>query len=328
MNLFKAIVIGCGRIGAGAAGGSMQSHAEAYSKHPGITLSGLCDADPGRLLEAAGRFKVKSDSDYIRLCTEIKPDIVSICTPDNTHDEIACSLLESVSPRLIFMEKPVALTADAGAKMLALAQSKKCLIAVNYTRRYSEAFQKVRDNISAGLYGNPLQATMTYGKGLFHNGTHAIDLLRYWFGDFSSEKPFEKIWGPAADASYSCVLTFQTGFKAVLRAFDERVSTVFEGDYIFEKGRVGFTNGGALWHFYDNTESPYFRDYRNYIEKNTQATCFAQPFENCLYRAIDNIVAALNTSAPLLCDGQDGLMAIRIAERIRNDYEAHSSCCR
>jgi len=53
-SLYRAALIGCGRIGAdcnppGVGSSRIQSHAQAYAEHPNVQLVAAFDLDPDRL---------------------------------------------------------------------------------------------------------------------------------------------------------------------------------------------------------------------------------------------------------------------------------------
>lgn len=324
LPVYRAVVVGCGRIGSSFAAAAqaqpgVYSHAQGYVVHPRIELAGLSDADPERLQEASAHWQVDGVVDYLTLCRNVQPDIVSICTPDETHFPIAMRLLDHAPPRLLFMEKPLTLRVSDAHALLRAATERGCAIAVNYSRRFSYAFRAIREELAQGDHGRPLLIRMLYGKGLFHNGSHAIDLLRYWLGEPETVAGAPVAWGPGDDATWSVDLTFAGGCRARLEAFDERVATVFEGEILCERSRIAFTMGGNAWQFFSVGPSPLYAGYVNYLpsDRAERDTRFAQPMAACLGVAIQNIVQHLDGQEPLACTGEDGLAVLEIIERLR-----------
>ena len=75
---FRAAVIGCG-VGA--------HHAYAYQNHPEVDLVAICDVREAafeKLYASAGVTpgSVKTYTDYKQMLAEVKPDLVSVATPD------------------------------------------------------------------------------------------------------------------------------------------------------------------------------------------------------------------------------------------------------
>jgi predicted dehydrogenase len=320
---YRAVVIGCGRIGSSfttaALGPGVHSHAQAYHEHRRVDLVGLSDRDPGCLAAAEQLWAVEGSTDGVSLCRRLRPDMVSICTPDATHAPIARALLEEAAPGLLFVEKPLALTTPEARELLALATQQGCAIVVNYSRRFSPAFGALAAELREGRHGKSLLARVLYGKGLLHNGSHALDLLRFWLGEPLEARGYPAVGGPSDDPSYRADLWFANGCYARMDAVDERVVTVFEMDFLTERSRWRFWLGGSQWEFSSVDASPTYAGYRNYLPTGRERTdpLFSQPLADCLGRAVDNLVAFLDGAAPLLCTGEDGLAALQWAERIR-----------
>jgi predicted dehydrogenase len=326
IEAYSAVVVGCGRIGstssAETSGEGVHSHAQAYVDHPRTRLAAVCDVDPSRSAAASQKWGARAATDAVEICRSVQPHIVSLCTPDDTHYPLARALLEQAPPRALLIEKPLALTSAEGEELLALAARKSCLVAVNYvnyTRRFAPAFRAIADELREGTHGRPLFVRVLYGKGLLHNGSHAIDLLRSWLGEPQRVATGPAEWGPPGDDSVSADLWFDGGARARLDAFDERAATVFELDLLAERSRIALTQGGREWTFHDIADSPHHAGYRTYVPSGRERTDarFQRPLSRALWRAVDNLVAALDGTASLLCSGLDGVAALRWVERIR-----------
>ncbi len=319
---YRAVVIGCGRIGSGwsqtARTPGVHSHAEAYASHPRTELVAVADADPARAAEAGKRWGVAAGHDPVELCRSVAADLVSICSPDETHADLALALLRQAPPKALLIEKPLATTAAAAAAIVEAADRAGTLVAVNYSRRFSPAFQAIRDELAAGIHGRVELVRILYGKGLRHNGSHAIDLLRFWLGEPVHASGAPAAWGPGRDETWSADIEFAGGTRARLDAFDERIATVFEADCLTETSRWRFTLGGHAWEFANAAESPVYAGYRNYVPSGRERfdARFAWPLADCLPMAVGNLVDAIEGRAPLRCSGLDGLAALEWIERL------------
>ena len=320
---YRAIVIGCGQIGSrfseAARLPGIYSHAEAYSLNPRTKLVGVADTDPGQLLAAAEHWETEASSNAIDLCRRLEPDIVSVCTPDDTHYAIGREVLLTKPPRLLFMEKPLASTTSQATELIELAREQGTALLVNYSRRFSIAFQTIADELKSGEHGRVLLVRVLYGKGLLHNGGHAIDLLRMWLGEPAHAWGWPAAWGPGEDATFDVELSFAGETRARLEAFDERAATVFELDCLAERSRWRFWMGGARWEFAELLEGAAYSGYRNYLETARHLTDvrFERPLADCLANAITNVANFLDGRGPLLCTGEDGLAVLTWVESIR-----------
>lgn len=319
---YRAAVIGCGRIGSGYSESArfpgVHSHAQAYQQHPRTELVGVADTDEAAATAGGLTWEVAASTDPVALCRKHEPELVSICTPDHSHAAVALSILREAPPRALLIEKPLALSAADAASVVEAAQRTGTLVAVNYTRRFSPAFQAIRAELAAGLHGRVELVRILYGKGLRHNGSHAIDLLRFWFGEPTQASGRAVSWGPGDDETWSADLLFPNGVRAMLEGFDERIATVFEADCLAEKSRWRFALGGLQWEFFENGESPLYAGYRNYIPTGRERTDsrFEQPLAGCLAAAVSNLVDAVEGRTSLLCSGADGLATLECIEQL------------
>lgn len=321
---YRAVVVGCGRIGsafseqAGTPG--THSHAQAYVDHPRTRLVSLVDTDPARLAAARARWGVDGGSDVEDVVRRHRPDIVSVCTPDDTHDAVARSVLAAAPPRLLFIEKPIARSADEAAALVAVATASGTGVAVNHSRRFSAAFRAIAEEVRVGTHGAPRLARGIYGKGLMHNGVHAIDLLRLWLGEPDHVSGRAVAPGPDGDPSYEVSARWPGGATAHLDVLDERVATVFELELLCERSRIRFWDGGDQWEFAGVRAHPSYPGYQVYAstDRGRSDPVFRLPMGRALAEAVDNLVGWLDGVDPLYSTGSDGVAALRCIERIKS----------
>jgi len=319
---YRAVVVGCGRIGSSlsqeAREPGIHSHAQAYREHPRTELAGLSDTDEGRLAKAVRDWGVPGDPDAVALCQRIRPDVVSVCTPDTTHAEIAREIIASAPPRLLFIEKPIAGGVTEAESVADAARRADVAIAVDHTRRYVPAFRTIADELRHGIHGRPLLVRGLYGKGLRHNGVHAVDLLRFWLGEPTRVRGRRAAWGPDDDPTFDVALEFGE-VRAYLDAFDERVATVFEMELLTERGRIGFYDGGDRWEFAEVGTSARYAGYRTYVptDRGRRDPLFQRPLALALRHAVDDLVRWLDGEGALACDASEAIAALHIIERVR-----------
>ncbi|MBY0370342.1 Gfo/Idh/MocA family oxidoreductase, partial [bacterium] len=171
---FRAAVIGCGRIGAGVGASAEKgevSHLSAYHAHPAVTSLAFFDPSISAAQNAAQQTGGKAYGGLRELLQAEKPEIVSVCGPDATHEAVVRQLLDCASVRGILAEKPLALTMAPARELAERARDKGIVLAVNYSRRFSGLFQELQKRLQSGEWGELQQATGFYTKGIFHNGT-------------------------------------------------------------------------------------------------------------------------------------------------------------
>lgn len=322
---YSAVVIGCGKIGSRFSTDSKntsphsRSHAEAYVKNKRTQLAGLSDADSCALHLAASHWKVgRTSVDPIELCRELEPDIVSICSPDASHAGLLSSLLMlPVPPKGILIEKPLALSRAEAVSLSDQLSGKDTRVVVNYSRRFSPFFRDLEIALRKGLLGTPIGAQAIYGKGLFHNGCHLVNLLRFWFGEPSELIATGAKWGPDEDPSISFIYKCRNGMEIQTLAIDERAVTAFEMSVLTDKYRFQYSLGGSQWHFHGVGDGPVL-GYKNYLAQTGFPVSGSEdPLRECLDAAVEHMVGLVaDPSSVNWSPIEDAVQDLKVLEQI------------
>ena len=133
-------------------------------------------------------------------------DAVYIATPPGTHELYAMKVLAAGKP--CYVEKPMARNASEARRMVEGFRGKGVPLFVAYYRRALPRFLKVKEILESGVLGKLLTAAYVYSDGqmrqranptpwrylaeesggglLLDMGSHAIDLLDFYFGPLKS----------------------------------------------------------------------------------------------------------------------------------------------
>lgn len=159
--MFRAAIIGLGQIGVEAE----DSHLRAYRENPDINFVGFCDTDREKfalVLGKAGLFF----QDYSAMIEAVKPDIVSVCTPVETHAQIVCDIAPYV--KAIWCEKPISDNLQDAQRMIDVCHQHNVILQVNHQRRFI-----------------PVKAR--FSRDYLSTGTHMFDRLRELFGEYNGD---------------------------------------------------------------------------------------------------------------------------------------------
>jgi predicted dehydrogenase len=129
---YRVLVVGLGNMG--------MSHALAYTRIPGFEVVGVCERriDKRELPEALKG--AKKFSDFDTALSELKPDVVSINTLPDTHAPFAIRAMEAGAH--VFVEKPLADSAENAQKVVDTAQRTGRKLVVGYILRQHPSWQK------------------------------------------------------------------------------------------------------------------------------------------------------------------------------------------
>jgi len=182
MPKHRAVIIGCGRMGACRDHQSSianYSHIEAYlALKDRVEVVGFVDRVLARAQWAAEKWGVEFYGDHVTAALEaLQPDIVSVCTPPSDRYEIIRACEGSSSIRGIWCEKPYTMTWVPYMRD-AVTEIK---VQVNYIRRFDTRHQKIRRRLVSedGIPFQPADLIVISANDI-HTTSHFTDLAEFW----------------------------------------------------------------------------------------------------------------------------------------------------
>jgi predicted dehydrogenase len=179
--MISVVVIGVGNIAQGydtPESPHILTHMKAYKTHPDCKVIGVFDIDQAKAKSVALRWDIPHVLASFEEIGQIKPDIVSICTPDYTHSEYAEALLqfEGYMPKVVFCEKPIDTDTSRAMRILEMYEKANVPFIVNYSRRF---LPKLHSALQRGFQdaGRLLSMRIKYYGGLKHNASHLLDVV-------------------------------------------------------------------------------------------------------------------------------------------------------
>lgn len=288
MKKLNWAIIGAGQIAGGfdkPNGTQVLTHIKALKKSASVDMDGISIVEPDNkrrklFCEKWGVSKSYADTDKL-LETE-KPDIVSICTPPESHKAIVRKVCEG-RVKVILCEKPLAASYNDALSIVQLCRKNRVKLVVNYLRRFDPAHLKAINLVKDGRLGNIQAVTGHYTKGLFNSGCHIINLLRAFFGKIIDVK---NLGGPLSkDFPYESpdFMTKHSNAECLMRALDHRNYMVFELDIIGQKGRIRLIEKGREIEWYVIDRDPVYKGYNSLRLKEV----FRGTFDKMMSYAID-----------------------------------------
>ena len=306
MKQLKAVIIGCGNIAGGydskepLTEKAIRTHAQAYSLNPHVELIGAYDTD-----EKVGRqfcefWKTPHFFGSISaLMKECGPDIVSICSPNDTHYGIFNMVLNH-KPKAIICEKPLAMTASHAQEMSTNAKKQNVILAVNYMRRWDVELSNLFKRIESGEFGKFQGGRVLYTKGVYHNASHAINLFQKWLGNMTAVK-IHKVLEEAQmdDLLAHFHLSFEKCEDIYFQAIDHKFYNYFEIDLLMTKARLFMPYGGSKIEIQWNNE----------VIKGSLNVAIGE--------VISNVVQCVLNKTPLKMESSEAVRTVEICDEIR-----------
>jgi len=140
-------------------------HAKAIAQCRRLELVAVCDRDLGRARALAARFGVPIVSQSIdELISATRLDAVHVLLPPELHFAAAGQLLDADLD--VFIEKPMATTAEECAALARAASDRRRRVGVGHNFLFHRSFERLRRDLAAGLLGRIDHVAVTWNKDL------------------------------------------------------------------------------------------------------------------------------------------------------------------
>ncbi len=218
------------RIGIAGLGRFGKLHAATLAGLPGVEIVALCDPDASQVDAAASRYRVaRGHGSLDEMLDEGGMDAVFLVTPEQHHGEQAAAVIAHGLP--LFVEKPLAATADEGARIVAAANAAGVPVQLGFVVRFDAQHSLLRAEIAAGRFGQIVSIRLKrncsrawfpdYGDRvhtIYETSIHDIDLALWLAGSrctrvYAVDRNYSGLTYP--DACYA-MLEFESGAVAMI----------------------------------------------------------------------------------------------------------------
>ncbi len=185
------------RVGFIGCGGIALAHAARLSSMNEVELVAFSDVQLDRAKAMAAKYGGRAYGSWREMLEKETLDAVFICLPPFAHeDEVEVAAEKGVH---VYIEKPIALSAELGERMVRAVEKHGVKSQVGYQLRFSFAAEEAKRLIESGAVGNVGLVVGAYwcrfirtdwwidrsksGGQLVEQATHLYDLLRWLCGD-------------------------------------------------------------------------------------------------------------------------------------------------
>ncbi|MGK7345976.1 MAG: Gfo/Idh/MocA family protein [Candidatus Nitrospinota bacterium M3_3B_026] len=328
---YRAAIIGTGRIGSlledDPLRGKPASHAGAFAAHPKTVIAAGCDINPENLEKFGGRWGTRRlYSDFREMIQRERPDIVSVATWTDTHAEIVIHAAEK-GVKGIYCEKPIAVAASAAKEMIQACEENGAALVIGHERRWDSRFRVIRDMLSAGKLGAlrsmtgytlslppPKLSREKHGGGpMFHDGTHLVDLFRFFAGEAAyvigiEDRPHGE---SCVESTALGLVVFENGAKGLILGGGERGYFHFEIDIQTDMARVIL--GNHTHRLYMTKPSKRFT---GFSELERVPFPDSGPAVNPFVGGVSDLIEQMETGKRPVSSGYDGYKALEMIEAL------------
>ncbi len=153
----KVALVGCGQIADG--------HVGEIQKLGNARVLGVCDLEPLMAEQLAVRYGIPNHyADYDRMLSELKPDVVHICTPPGSHLALTKAAVDAGCH--VYVEKPLALDHAQSTELIKYVEAADRKITIGHNSEFDPPSLEMRRLVAEGVLGDCVHIESWFGYNL------------------------------------------------------------------------------------------------------------------------------------------------------------------
>lgn len=142
----KICVVGAGTYGSVLINAFYGAHMKGE-----IEFAGVADINQNTLDEINKKYGIKGYLDYKQMLDEVKPDAVSVVTPDFLHEQV---VLEAAKRKIhVMCQKPLSTDIEASKRMVKACKDNNVMLYVDFHKRFDPGHISLKSAIDTGKMG-------------------------------------------------------------------------------------------------------------------------------------------------------------------------------
>ena len=263
------------------------------------------------------------------------PDVeaVYVASPNDAH--LPNTLAAVAAGRDILCEKPLARTVPEADEMIRASEAAGVRLATCFYQRYNARHQEIRRLLAAGRIGQVTAVRINFsswfpetpgawrqdpargGGGSFTDmGVHAVDLLRFLFGDVHEVTAFVATLAAShrVEDTASALLRLDGGIQALVTAHWSTFDSAESRSSVIE---IGGTDGTIVsWPLHDKFSRGSLLVAAREGGGDPVESAIPVPERSTHVALLDDFAAARNAGRPFPISAHDGLAAQRVLEAV------------
>jgi predicted dehydrogenase len=307
------------KVGLVGAGGIAQSYVRVFEGIRGARITAVADVRPRAADAIAAAVRGTAYPSHRALLEEAAVDAVLVCTPPATHPEI---VLQAIERGLhVLCEKPLAIDVHSATEMLAASDRAGVVFTMAAKFRFVDDVIRAHQIVRSGILGELIVLENSFasrvdmtrrwnadpaisgGGVLIDNGTHSVDIVRYFLG------PIAEVM--AVEGKRVQHLPVEDTASMLLRTPDGALGTIdlswsvdrVTDTYLTVYGSQGTISVGWNGARYRQASSPEWVEFGSGYDKI-----------NCMRAQVENFCAAIREEEPLAITAGDAIASVAVIE--------------
>ena len=172
--MLRIAIVGCGKVA--------DQHLHAIHRIPDCEIVALCDREPLMATQLGERCGVSACfSDAPEMLQSVRPDVVHITTPPQSHYSVAADCLKAGSH--VYVEKPFAITAGEAESLIELAEDRGLKATVGHNYQFTLEMLEMRRLVKKGFLGGKpvhLESYWSYNLGDLSYASAFLGSRNHW----------------------------------------------------------------------------------------------------------------------------------------------------
>lgn len=312
----NTVLVGFGEVASGYASDPKitnafndAAHIQAIKRHPAFNIVAVIDPSEQARKRAQSEWQVdQCHAEISQLPDGQRIDVAVLTSPASTR---LAALAQLPELRAVLAEKPLGQVPGEAEQFVQRCADRNLPLQVNYWRRGAAGFRSLADGQLADLIGETQTVFGLYGNGLFNNGSHLVDFVRFLFGEIkivqaTSDATDVLLKRGSADKTMAFTLTLESGIQVMISPIDFSAYREVGLDIWGSEGRLAIWQEGLSVQHFPRTENRGVSD-ADEIASDQPRTIDCS-IRDSFYRIYDNIWRHLDQGEDLLSSGENALL--------------------
>ncbi len=265
-------------------------------------------------------------------------DIITVAVNEDNHLEECLKAIE-YKPKLVILEKPVALNSEEAEKIREKAKECGVPVMVNHERRFAKDYltalslmkeigdiQNITAELDSGLriYGEEFEKDGTYS--LLHDGTHLVDIVQFLLRNGTDSQILKNpvVSGVHKDEK-GIVRNFSAHYSQVDSKFGKipEITLKMSGRSKFFEFRIEILGtlgkiivGNGIFEFYKRKESKLYTGFYSLTKQKLKIPKKTGYFSGMIQNAVDFFDGESELVSPL----EDAISDLKVLEEIKANF--------